>query len=385
MLGGKTNSYQRKIPEKNEGKINNHSDKILSLTSILENRIKENNNKIDAITADIKNNIKSISEKNKIVSYDEKTFKIMDGLNIRTTFTLKQLIKFIGNKVSPLFLKDISSGFSTKEIIEYIGDITIDNHIIVNLKTPSESLFMGDINILIQMNNDLFLYEKDELEKDLIEISDLKIRKKIRLAIKQFIYVLLNHTLKVISIISGEIKNDMNKKELKDKLLRYSVMILYRISTFVKDYIDVNMETIDKLNNNIDRLIDVRKKILNKLEGSSTKNTDGNSSDNNSGDNNSDDNNSSDNNSSGSNISSKKTEKYKLKNNSKNVEISSINISELFNNAKDDNDTNNSNNNYYISESESDTDIKDLSSVSEKNNKKNNKKKENDSDESAIL
>jgi len=88
------------------------------------------------------------------------------------------------------------------------------------------------------LNNLFFTYENKELLTDIATINDEKIQYNIKLSIKQFIYLLINHTLKIIAIASEEIKNDPTQEMMKQKLLKYSVALTYRISNFMKEHLD---------------------------------------------------------------------------------------------------------------------------------------------------
>jgi hypothetical protein len=277
-------------------------------------------------------------------------------------------MKFIGNKISPEFLNNIDDGFSKSTIIKFICDI--DNDLKINLKTPIDSIVMGDIQILFSINNDIYNYEKESLDDDLSKIQDYKIRKKIRMLIKQFIYFFLNHILKVISIISNEIKNDPSKKDMKNNLQKYSTGIMYRISSFVKDYIDVQMGTIDDLDRNVRKMIDIGNKLSNIV--SSPSKTEISESKSKSEPNSELNNNSSSKNTTVTGGSSSKTyssEKILKKIKEKPIKISSIDVSELF---KGDNLENGyvseSNDKYYdknSDESDSDDDDLKINSISE--------------------
>jgi hypothetical protein len=184
------------------------------------------------------------------------------------SFNVLQIIKFFGMEWEPKFMESIDLGLSPDLIKKMLGEIIIDkdtNRVEIKLKSHLESPFMGNIEMLIKLNNGIREYEIKHLENDLLKLENQKLKKRIRLTIKQFIYILLNHALKVIAHISEEIKNDPSRKELADTLLKYSIGITYRISSFVRDQLDLQIYSINALSENMVKLLSVRKVIASKM------------------------------------------------------------------------------------------------------------------------
>lgn len=357
MLSANSISFSmNKEKKQSDTKTNSETEKtkitetINSLTSLSDHKItmiQNNNRKIDALTNEI--NIDMINDKLSTMTHDfmvscvDDKFIFYESINktLYGSFSIDQLIKYIGSQQLKEFNDATTDiGFSESIIKKFIGDVSVDpdtDKIIINLKSPLESPLMGNINILININNKIFFYENNKLDNDLGKINDPTDRKKIKRIIKQFIYALLTHTLKVISTISNEIK-DKNKPELKNNLLKYSVGITYRLSAFVKDHIDSQMMTVDKLNNNLEKLIKIRQSIDDKLKKYNTSST--------------------------SSTSSVSSEEKKFKNNK--VNISSINISEFF--KQKSSEKNNS-----FDESENESNVESISSNSDSDNEKDTK------------
>jgi hypothetical protein len=219
-------------------------------------------------------NIIKVPENNDsiMVKYDGSTdnFTFFDYKNSPLgSFNINQLMRYFGIKWDNKFMQNIDSGTSMDVIHSLIGNVTIDkdtNRVIVKLKSYLDSPFMGDIEMLFKFNNAIRNFELNSLENELNKIESLKTRKYIRMTIKQFIYLILNHTLKIIATISEQIKNDSTKENLKNTLLKYSVGIVHRISSFVRDQLELNIIQLDKLNENTTKLNDVRQLIIKKFD-----------------------------------------------------------------------------------------------------------------------
>jgi hypothetical protein len=134
---------------------------------------------------------------------------------------------------------------------------------IIILRTYYESPFMGDIEMLMKINNYLESYEKNKLEDDL-KYVDEKIRPKMRLNVKMLIYKLLNYTLKLISVISSTIKNATDKDDLKQQLLKYSIGLVYRITQYIQDQMivinkrEMEIKSMLGLNNKLKQLLNLK-------------------------------------------------------------------------------------------------------------------------------
>jgi hypothetical protein len=186
------------------------------------------------------------------------------------SFDIHQLIKYLGSQWQNTFMNNIDISLSIDIINALICNVEIDkdtNRIFIKLKSYIDTPFMGNIEMLMKLNGELRTFELNNLENELNMIENLKIRKYIRITIKQFIYQLLNHTLKVIANISEEIKHDNNiRKELKDSLLKNSVAIVYRISSFVNNQLEFNISQIEKLNENSIKLKNAKNILINKID-----------------------------------------------------------------------------------------------------------------------
>ena len=189
-------------------------------------------------------------------------------------FKISQLIKYIGTAKHESFMNDIDMDVS-KDVIETFiikidqnSDSPNQNNIeIINyLQSP----FTGNIEMLMKLLNDLKDFEKNELNHHLNKIQDVKIQKKIICFIKYFIFILLNHMIKLISSITNHIKNDSSKQKLKNQLHTNSCIIMQHINNYILDQIDHQYNLITTLKNNIHDIAKVKISLNNKIESGLT-------------------------------------------------------------------------------------------------------------------
>ena len=210
-----------------------------------------------------------------LVTFDKQLhkFSFYDYRNsLLGSFNVNQLIKYIGtqwdNEYAKTFMMDTDIGVTIDLIQSLLATVEVDKdtkRIIIKFKSHLESPFMGNIDMLIKLNNSLHDFEIKHLDNELAKIDNLKTRKYIRIIIKQFIYLMLNHTLKIINLLSDEIKHDSSKKELKETLLKYSAGLTHRISSFVMDQLANQIEQVKQLNDNFSKLCEVRHIMVQKL------------------------------------------------------------------------------------------------------------------------
>lgn len=270
-------NYVENIRNKIKDQKNNVSN-IENIVNHQENIIPFVNNQNNIIHND-KTNIKielPPQEYNKfnddmMLSYDDNECKFTfynSNKSILGSFNIKQLIKYIGNKVEPLFFSNIETNYSEDLIKSMICEVLTDpitEKINIILKSHIESSFMGNLDLLIKLNNLLFAYENKDLVNDILIVKDIKKQNQLKMIIKQFIYLMTNHVLKIISIISDEIKNDKTKNDMKQKLLKYSVILTYKISNYMKEYLENYNIQYNSLNTQLDKLINMKKILDNKM------------------------------------------------------------------------------------------------------------------------
>ncbi len=250
--------------------IQNQQDKLTinSKESIIpENKqpvLEENKIKI--------NRFEGMDEDNILVKYDVmlNKFTFYDRRNYMIgSFTINQLMKYIGNKLDHRFMESISSELSEEIITRMVLKVTYDhelNDMTLILMNYMTSPFMGSIDTLIKLNNGISEYEKCYLENELMHIIDENKRKKIRKLIKRFIYQLITYTLNIISTMTREMKHMNTNEALKQDLLKYSVGLSIRLSKSVKNEIEDRMKGFNDLENSMRKLVDIKNTLEQKID-----------------------------------------------------------------------------------------------------------------------
>ncbi|QKF94053.1 hypothetical protein QKU48_gp0595 [Fadolivirus algeromassiliense] len=233
--------------------VGGNNDEIKSKFDFSEITNKYSDNKvINSVFDNDRKLMVSINEELKKISVFDEQNKLIGY------FTIEHLIKYLSNiyDIKNQFIKDIDNLLYEKgrELIK-----TLIFRLQYNKKNKyvdfifndyTKSGFMGDIELLIKFNNLLYTYQTNKLQTELSKV-DVHNRIKIETTIKKFIFLMLNYTLKLISIMSETLK-DKDNHELKDKMLNYSISIVYRINIFVQEQLKV----IHNQNKNLKELID---------------------------------------------------------------------------------------------------------------------------------
>lgn len=190
-----------------------------------------------------------IDPKKIYVSYDASnqkfSFSDLNGTPIGS-FRVEHLIKYMTSfyDIRHQFLNfvDREAYDQAKALIKsFVGYPEVNKKIKychINLLDVQQSPFMGDIEMLVRLNDLLYTFEVEMLDRELNYV-ELKYRPHIKRLVKQLIYMLLNYTLKMIAFVSEEIQHKEGKERLKEQLVKYSIGISYRISTFVQEQLGV--------------------------------------------------------------------------------------------------------------------------------------------------
>lgn len=215
------------------------------------------------------------NEKKLMISLNEKLKKIsvFDELNnLIGYFTVEHLMKYLGDiyDTKNQFMKNIDTTIydKSKELIKSLvfklQYNKKDKYADIEFKDYTKSGFMGDIELLVKLNNMLYLYQNEQLQSELSKV-DIHNRIKIETNIRKFIFLLLNYTLKLIAIVSETLKNKPETKELKDNLINYSIGLVYRINMFVQDQLKIIHNQNKTLKDSIDNSIKIKETIKEKV------------------------------------------------------------------------------------------------------------------------
>lgn len=194
-------------------------------------------------------NINTNNENKTMISFSKKLkkFTIYDeNKNNIGYFTMEHIVKYLANIYDSdrQFMTDIDlpTFKKAKDLIK-IHIFKIDyckknkkSDIIIHDYVSSG--LMGDIGLLIELNNLLYAYQEHDLQNDLAHVNDNN-KIKIEQNIKKFIYLLLVYTLKLCVIITEKIKDMPDQKELKSAILSYAILCSNRINLFVQEQLSV--------------------------------------------------------------------------------------------------------------------------------------------------
>lgn len=181
-------------------------------------------------------------------NYSDKRFLFHDkNKTFLGSFTANELLKYVVSQAIPNFMEG-TSYVSAKEILEkYI--CTIENDKIrgptMKIMNHLESPFTGHVEMLIKLYKNIEEFEKNNLPNEIAKLAECD-REKAERIFKDFTYTLLNHTLKIIAILSEMIKSE-NNPELKKTLLKYSVAIMYKLSAGIRGGMDGKLAELDKV------------------------------------------------------------------------------------------------------------------------------------------
>ena len=193
-------------------------------------------------------------------NYKKKRFLFHDKDKIfMGSFSTEELVKYIVYDKVPTFMSNINHS-GAKPIIEKYLCVNKDSNIIIN--NHLESPFTGHIEMLIKLYKNLEDYEKNGFKLELVNMTQTECEITTEL-FKNFIYILLNHILKIISILSEVIDKD-DDLITKTTLIKYSVAISYKISCFIRNKISDKLSEIENLK--------VEKNKLDELKNSFSKN-----------------------------------------------------------------------------------------------------------------
>jgi hypothetical protein len=198
----------------------------------------------------------------KFLSEDHR-FIIYRGNKILGGFTISQIIKYLTNNISNIFLNNIEYESSVDLIEKYICKY---NNNKITLVSHLESPLMGNIEIMMKIYHEINYFDVNILTKEIDDAEiDIKIKNMIINNMNELTYLILNQSLKIIVNISDIIKNDTKKLDLKNSLIKYSIFITNKINNLlhekfiqkIKDYqlIEIELEQLKKLKDNTNKKI----------------------------------------------------------------------------------------------------------------------------------
>jgi hypothetical protein len=234
------------------------------------NQVQDGGLNLNSINADIN----PIKDNNMFVTLSDSKFKFFDE-NKRSVgeFSVDHIMKYVGDPhdYKKQFMKHLNgkeytdARYLIKNVlceIEYDSRIKYAN---INIKNHTQSPFMGDVEMIINLNNLLSDFEKGKLYTELNYV-DQKNRGKVEQLIKQFNYSMLNYTIGLVNIVNDQIKDDPTKEELKKQLMMYSTNTVSKISNFVQSQLNTVVKNNEKLEKMMFTSIKLKSLINDKLD-----------------------------------------------------------------------------------------------------------------------
>lgn len=216
---------------------------------------------------------------NMFVTFSDNRFKLFNETKQHVgEFSVDHIMKYISetHDHKKQFMKHLSEQEykDAKHIIKnFVCDTEYDNRIKytnINIKNHTQSPFMGDLEMIINLNNLVGIFEQNKLNKEL-DYVDPQNRGKIEQLIKRFNYTMLNYTMGVVDLVNDQIKGDSTKEALKKQLMMYSVNTVSKISGFVQNQLNTVVKNNEKLEKMMFTSIKLKSIINDKLDKLSNK------------------------------------------------------------------------------------------------------------------
>lgn len=202
------------------------------------------------------------------ITFDNNEYKFtINEKNVIHQFKCIELIKYITMSICDDFLNNVHC--NSQVIEKYICKIENDSsgNIKIILLTPNpniESCFMGNIDMIMKLFKGIHEFETTRLDKELSSFTPIQ-KKKIIGIIKQLIYLILNHSLKLILTLSNSINTHVKDNSNRELLLKYSVAIVYKLTGFMKDQIESKIVEYDELQNDLVRVGKIKLEMYKKI------------------------------------------------------------------------------------------------------------------------
>ena len=159
-----------------------------------------------------------------------------------TTITINEILKFITKNISSTFLQQVSS----------TNFLLIEKNICI-FDENGEIIFIGenffDIENLVKFYSMFYIYEMNELKNDLENIETNEEKKNIISIINNFIFSVIEKTMKKLKEISET--PQINDNTIREAILNYSIAIVYKYSENIHRQLKENKEEIKLLNDNL--------------------------------------------------------------------------------------------------------------------------------------
>ena len=210
-------------------------------------------------------NINQVIDKDSILvetNHTQKRFLFYDkNKNHLGSFSIYEFIKYITSHVSNNFLKGIDYEKVIPIVDKFICKVKIvdktDNIYDIAMLSYLESPFMGNVETLIKLYSFINEFENNNLTSELIQLDNVE-ASNVTNIFNTMLYSLLNHILKIIASLTNKLtsNNDIEATKIKNSLLNYSIVIVFKLSKLVKN--DMTNK-IKQINSAYDELVNINK------------------------------------------------------------------------------------------------------------------------------
>ena len=216
-----------------------------------------------------KSNIQKNENRGLTFEYINSNIKCYDNNIIFGEFTIQQFIKYLIldlDKNNLVFTSIYTSTYIN--IIQFIETNIctkkLNSKSNMNI-TLSTSLLMENINFLFLFNNALYEYKTNNITNDIVNCED-GLKNKIIIICDQFIYLLINHTLKII--LSYSVKHECNEQYEK-----ISSLLIYRLSKLIHNQLTRHVQMNIYITKYLTTIKEIQEEIVNKcyIESNITK------------------------------------------------------------------------------------------------------------------
>jgi hypothetical protein len=163
-------------------------------------------------------------------------------------FSVHEFIRYITSHVNIKFLSGYSA-HSSQIIEKYICNVSLIEQpikkYVINMHNYFVSPFMGNIETLINLYTFIHEFEIKEFRLELEKLNPDEMN-DVQAIFNEMIYALLYHMLKIIAALSDKITGTTSNN-IKDKLINYSVSIVYRLLRHIKETTDNKLSDISSL------------------------------------------------------------------------------------------------------------------------------------------
>ncbi|ATZ80410.1 hypothetical protein BMW23_0355 [Bodo saltans virus] len=178
--------------------------------------------------------------------------------------TVLQLIKYITNDISKSFLKlcDFESSIAVINKFFLVHD---SNKIILisHLNSP----IMGNLDIVFKLYSGVNNFIVNNLQQELSKFeTDDTIKNNIKKKIDEFVYLLLNHSLKLLVLLSEISKQNNSNNSIKESLLKNSIVVMNKLNFIIKSEIDNKILQSQSFNQQLKDLESIKLETNKKLD-----------------------------------------------------------------------------------------------------------------------